>query len=137
MATTTSRFTHVVRTKLQENKDAGRKPDSIRSLAKTLSNGSEAREATYRRSLFKWLVDDPKPSADSRNLVADALGLERDSLDEDDEESDELDLFADILLRRLQKRGLVVKRNEEAARPSRERDLLATEGVYAHGNSSD
>lgn len=89
MAVATTRFADVVRTKLAENKTAGRTPDSVRSLAKTMGKGSEAREKTHRRSLFKWMsVEGPRPSSDSRALVAEALGnCEASELGEDDEES--------------------------------------------------
>lgn len=100
MATTTNstRFTDGVRAKLAENKISGHKPDSIRSLAKIMGRGSEARAATYRRSLFKWLADgEPNPSRESRALVADALGIEAHELDPDDEEADPVAVLMNAL----------------------------------------
>lgn len=85
----TTHFEHVVRGKLIANKLAGSKPDSIRGLAREMAKGDEAKAATFKRSLFKWMAPgEPRPSAASRALVADALGLAIADLDDDDEESD-------------------------------------------------
>lgn len=95
MAATTTRFTEVVRSKLAQNAIDGVSPSSVRALARVMGRGNEARSNTYRRSLFKWLADgEPQPSRESRALVAEALGLEHDALDEDDEESDPVAVVA-------------------------------------------
>lgn len=97
-ATNQTRFTEGVRAKLAANKIAGQKPDSIRSLAKVMGRGSEARAATYRRSLFKWLAEgEPNPTRESRAMVADALGLEASELADDDEESDPVAVLMNAL----------------------------------------
>lgn len=89
MSATAPRFESVIRAKLIENKLAGSKPDSIRSLARTMANGDASRADTYKRSLFKWMANgEPAPSAASRALVARALGVEPSELEDDDEESD-------------------------------------------------
>jgi hypothetical protein len=79
-----NRFATVVRRKLIDNKLAGRKPDSIRGLARTMAKGDIAKAETLKRSLFKWLAaGEPHPSAASRALVAEALGIDVDELDEE------------------------------------------------------
>jgi hypothetical protein len=103
LSTTTpnNRFAERIRDRLIDNKLAGRKPDSIRSLAKTMANGDPAKAETFKRSLFKWMANGgaKKPSPASRALVAEALGLDRSELsDDDDEEADSLSL--DEFLRR-------------------------------------
>lgn len=122
MATqTTQGFADTVLAKLADNKKAGRKPDSIRSLARTMGCGSEAREKTYRRSLFKWMADgDPRPSPISRALVAEALGnCDAGELrDPDDQEGDQamhpaLALLGDLMEQLGFVRGL--KSNEPPA----------------------
>jgi hypothetical protein len=81
------RFSAAVRAKLAENRTAGVKPDSIRSLARAMAKGDQAKSESFKRSLFKWLAaDEPHPSTESRALVAAVLDL--DSSDLDDEESD-------------------------------------------------
>lgn len=86
---TETRFTRTVRSRLLDNKVAGRKPDSIRSLARTMAKGDPVRAETYKRSLFKWMrPGEPFPTPESRALVADALEVDRSELADDDEESD-------------------------------------------------
>lgn len=86
-----SRFTQVVRQTLIANRVEGRKPDSIRGLARVMGQGDEARAETYKRSLFKWMAEgDPNPSPASRALVARALGIDAAELDEDDAEEGDL-----------------------------------------------
>src|SRR5687768_8782586 len=87
---TTNHFAATVRACLLANKLEGRKPDSIRGLARTLSNGDPTRAETWKRSLFKWMANTgPNPSPESRAFVARALGVEMDQLaDPDDEEAD-------------------------------------------------
>lgn len=104
-ATSTNRFGAVVRQKLLDNKLEGRKPDSIRSLARTLGAGDAVRSETFKRSLFKWMADgDPRPSRESRAIVGRALGLDPSELSDDDEESRAMSLD-DFL--RMHVRGLV------------------------------
>jgi hypothetical protein len=74
-----NRFSTVVKRRLAENHAAGRKPDSIRSLAKAMADaqGNPALTDTYKRSLFKWMSStphSPNPSSASRELVAECLG---------------------------------------------------------------
>lgn len=86
---TENRFASVVRGRLLDNKLNGRKPDSIRGLAKQMAKGDPVKAATYKRALFKWMAPgDPQPTPASRAVVADALGLERSALSDDDEESE-------------------------------------------------
>lgn len=85
---TPTRFGQVVRKTLLDNKVAGRKPDSLRGLARAMAKGDTVRADTFKRSLFKWIAGEPNPSPESRALVADALGIERADLAEDDEETD-------------------------------------------------
>lgn len=94
MPATTERFASVVRDKLVENKLVGRKPDSIRSLARAMAKGDPTRAETYKRSLFKWMAPgEPRPTRASRALVAEALELNAGELD--DEEADPVaDLFS-------------------------------------------
>lgn len=91
LSTTETKFAAVVRGRLIENKIAGRKPDSIRSLAKAMARGDDTASSTFKRSLFKWMsVEGPTPSPASRAIVALALGIEASELlelDDDDEES--------------------------------------------------
>lgn len=97
-------FGQVVRERLLDNKLNGRKPDSIRGLARAMSKGDPVRAETHKRSLFKWMAPgEPHPSPESRALVAEALGMERSELaDPDDEEADPamreaFTLFVDLL----------------------------------------
>lgn len=98
-----TRFEQVVRKTLLDNKVAGRKPDSIRSLARTMAKGDQVRAETFKRSLFKWMAaGEPNPSPESRALVADALGVAREALADDDEEADPamreaFSLFVDLM----------------------------------------
>lgn len=90
---TPNRFEQVVRQRLLDNKLSGRKPDSIRSLARAMANGNQARFETYKRSLFKWMAPgEPNPTPESRAVVADALGVGREELADDDEESEQMTL---------------------------------------------
>jgi len=87
MSAVQTRFGSVVRARLIENKVAGRKPDSIRGLAKAMSRGDQTAEANFKRSLFKWMsIDGPDPSPASRAIVALALGVEAAELNGDDDE---------------------------------------------------
>lgn len=105
MATRTSnKFEAIVRAKLIANKLDGRKPDSIRGLARALGNGDPVKCESYKRSLFKWMaVEGPTPGRESRALVARALGIEAVALaEDDDEESDPamreaFHLFVDLM----------------------------------------
>lgn len=95
---TENRFASVVRGRLLDNKLNGRKPDSIRGLAKQMAKGDPIRTATYKRSLFKWMAPgEPHPSPESRALVAVALGLERGALSGDEDEESEPMTDADLL----------------------------------------
>lgn len=106
-AIASTRFAATVLETLRTNKEHGRKPDSIRSLAKSMTRVKDGSPETYKRSLFKWLATSgPNPSRESRAIVAEALGLEAGSLD--DEEADPamqeaFVLFVD-LMERLQTR---------------------------------
>lgn len=98
-ARTENRFERVVRQTLLDNKVAGRKPDSIRSLARAMAKGDPVKADTFKRSLFKWMASgEPNPSPASRAVVADALGVERAELAEDDAE-DDLPAAFDSMLR--------------------------------------
>lgn len=109
-AVASTRFERVVRETLLENKLAGRKPDSIRGLAREMAKGDLARAETFKRSLFKWMAQgDPSPSLESRALVADALGVERSDLDDDDEESDPMAALMGALRRVVQAELLAVR----------------------------
>lgn len=101
MATQTgTRFQQVVRKTLLDNKVAGTKPDSIRSLARKMAKGDQLRADTFKRSLFKWMAPgEPNPSPASRALVADALGVKREELEDDDEESDPVAVLMNALRR--------------------------------------
>lgn len=97
MSAVTTHFEHVVRSKLIANKLAGKKPDSIRGLARAMANGDESRGATFKRSLFKWMAPgEPAPSPASRALVAHHLGIDAEELAEPDEEADPV-AFGDAL----------------------------------------
>lgn len=102
-----TKFASTVLETLRVNKEQGRKPDSIRSLAKSMVRVKSGSSETYKRSLFKWLAaSGPNPSRESRAIVAEALGLGVESLD--DEEADPamreaFVLFVD-LMERLQTR---------------------------------
>lgn len=105
MATRTSnKFETVVRATLLENKLEGRKPDSIRGLARALGNGDPVKCESFKRSLFKWMATEgPTPSRESRALVARALGIEAAALAEDDDEEadpamrEAFQLFVDLM----------------------------------------
>ena len=85
----TTHFEHVVRAKLIANKLAGVKPDSIRGLARAMAKGDSTRAETFKRSLFKWMAPgEPTPTPASRALVAEALGLASDELDEEEDPVD-------------------------------------------------
>jgi hypothetical protein len=92
MATTSkSKFGQVVSAKLIENKIAGRKPESVRGLAKLMAKGDPVRAETFKRSLFKWMAPDgsksgAKPLPGNRALVAHHLEIDASELD--DEEDD-------------------------------------------------
>ncbi len=99
-----TKFGATVRAKLIENKLAGRKPDSLRGLARVMARGNAALAENHKRSLFKWSSPDgPRPLEASRALVAHALGnCEPDELADDDEESDPamraaFSLFVDLM----------------------------------------
>lgn len=99
-----NQFATVVKAKLLDNKLEGRKPDSIRSLARTLGNGDATRGETFKRSLFKWMAaGEPNPSPESRALVARALGIDPAELVADDDEEDDpamreaFHLFVDLM----------------------------------------
>lgn len=99
MSAVTTHFEHVVRSKLIANKLAGAKPDSIRSLARTMANGDPTKANTFKRSLFKWMaLGEPSPTAASRALVADALGIDPSELVDEDEEPQPM-AFAEALTR--------------------------------------
>lgn len=69
-----------------------------------MANGDASRAETFKRSLFKWMAPgEPKPSPESRAIVAEALGMERSALSDDDEEADSLSLddFLHLLVRRV------------------------------------
>jgi len=88
MSAVTTHFEHVVRSKLIANKLAGTKPDSLRALARVMAKGDANKAATFKRSLFKWMSPGgPMPSAASRAIVADALGIEAVELEDDEEDS--------------------------------------------------
>lgn len=87
--TSPNQFATVVRARLLDNKLEGRKPDSIRGLARALGNGDTVRVETFKRSLFKWMANgDPRPSPESRAIVARALGIDAEQLADPDEEDD-------------------------------------------------
>lgn len=101
--TSPNHFAAVVRAKLLDNKLEGRKPDSIRGLARALGNGDATRGETFKRSLFKWMASgEPNPSRESRAIVARALGLDPSALADPDEEDDPamreaFHLFVDLM----------------------------------------
>lgn len=89
VSATETKFSSVIRSRLIENKVAGRKPDSIRGLARAMARDDETAASTFKRSLFKWMsADGPSPSPASRAIVALALGVAASELggDDDDEE---------------------------------------------------
>jgi hypothetical protein len=96
-------FANVVRARLAANRVEGRKPDSLRGLARVMAGGDAARTEIYKRSLFKWMaVGSPNPNAESRALVASALGIEASELeDEDDAEAAGVVSLDDLLRRRI------------------------------------
>jgi hypothetical protein len=112
-----NRFSTVVKRRLIENKEAGRRPDSIRGLAKTMaeSQGNPRLAETYKRSLFKWMSnrpDSPRPSSMSRELVAECLGGVKAAELDDDEEADPVlreafCLFVDLMDRLETRRHLL------------------------------
>lgn len=64
----------------------------VRTLARHIDPANPERA---RRALNKWLAGEHSPSRSSRHTVEDALGVERGTLDSDDEE--ESDPVADLL----------------------------------------
>lgn len=89
LSTVETKFGSVVRARLIENKVAGRKPDSIRSLARVMARDDDKASSTFKRSLFKWMaVDGPNPSPASRAIVALALGVDASELGEDDDDEE-------------------------------------------------
>lgn len=83
-------FSSVVRARLIENKLAGRKPDSIRGLARVMARDDESAASTFKRALFKWMsTDGPAPSPASRAIVALALGIDASQLEEADADDEE------------------------------------------------
>lgn len=93
--TTKSRFGQVVSAKLIANKIAGRKPDSIRSLAKVMAAGDPVRTDTFKRSLMKWMsASKPtKPSPGNRALVAHHLDIDASELADEEDRGMTLDEF--------------------------------------------
>jgi len=96
--TTKSKFGQVVTAKLLSNKLAGRKPDSIRGLARVMANGDPARAETFKRSLMKWmapsgLLSSAKPSPYSRTLVAHHLEIDASELSDEEDRGMTLDEF--------------------------------------------
>lgn len=86
LSVTATKFEQVVRGKLIANKVAGRKPDSIRGLARLMAAGDPVRADTFKRSLMKWMATSgPKPSPSSRALVAHHLGVEAAELDDEED----------------------------------------------------
>lgn len=95
MATTVkSKFGVAVFAKLAANHEEGRKPDSIRGLARLIGNGDEVRTATLRRSLNKWCADGrPYPSKENRDLVAHHLEIDASELEDEEDRAMTLDEF--------------------------------------------
>lgn len=101
-AKTRSHFGHTLRQILDENQAAGRKPDSIRGVARRMANGQPEKIEVAKRSLFKWIAGTTRPSSASRSLVA--VAVERDpsvfAEDDDEEEDAEMrDLFRALMTR--------------------------------------
>jgi hypothetical protein len=64
-----------------------------------MAGGDAARAEVYKRSLFKWMaVGSPNPRAESRALVALALGIEASELEEEDDAEAAGSLSLDDLL---------------------------------------
>lgn len=87
-----SRFGIKVHSILEDNKRVGRKPDSIRSLAREMANGGGGKSfEVNKRDLFKWsavsgeVKSAVKPSQESREAVAAALGCSPDEFADDEE----------------------------------------------------
>ncbi len=94
LSAVTTQFEQTVRSKLIANKLAGDKPDSIRSLARTMAKDDRVKAETFKRSLFKWMAPgEPHPSPASRALVAEALGVSPDELATGDDEEDDPAVF--------------------------------------------
>lgn len=82
----------------------------VRTLARTMADreGVPTRTESIRRQLKRYLSDSQpiNPTVATRRSIEEALGLERDALqsDEDDEESDPVALFMKALLYRVDRR---------------------------------
>lgn len=75
----------------------------VRTLARRLANGDPERFEIERRKLNKYLAAKAVPTETNRHRIEDELGLERDSLNVDDDEEDGsllVDLFALVRARR-------------------------------------
>lgn len=83
---TRTSFGGSVRSILERNKAEGRKPDSIRSLARVMGAGDEARASVAKRNLNRWVSGGITPLPESRHAVAVALGVGPEQLADDDEE---------------------------------------------------
>lgn len=127
---TQTRFQVVVRKTLADNKVAGRKPDSIRGLARKMANGDPIRFETFKRSLLKWLAPgEPHPTRESRAVVADALGLERGDLDDEESRPVSID---DLLRLRVRELYLEQVASHEKTEPTASL-AKATVGSNHHG----
>jgi hypothetical protein len=96
-----SAFGDWLRARLDENKAAGKHPDSIRSLARSMAGGNSGRADAHKRSLFKW-IRGVRPSDASRYLVAAALDCDISEVpggEDEDEESEMGDLFRALMHR--------------------------------------
>ncbi len=80
------KFGQTLRGLLERNRIEGRKPDSIRSLARAMGAGDDARVTASKRNLHRWISGGIKPSPDSIESVACALGVSPSVLSEDDDE---------------------------------------------------
>jgi hypothetical protein len=74
--------------------ELGERGMGYRTLAKLIDADNVE---THRRSIRRWMTGVQQPSRASRNAVTDALGLERGSLDPDDEEDVMAPLMREVL----------------------------------------
>lgn len=94
-----------------------RKQVGVTDLTRLMGPEERTREFdSTRRLIHKHLNGEAHPRRQMRRRYETALGLEMGELEPDDEEADPMDLLADVLLQRLQRRGQVIPDRRKVAR---------------------